>query len=174
MPIRFWNTHQLAIDLSISQLSAAQRFQYLVASNVIWVFAGYAGAYFVTPPSGWLYWYECLLILVVTVFGLIRCRDRYQNNEENRLIEAVVILGVPLGIKLLLFTWAAHMAFSWGLPWALSGVTLSAESPITLIEFLVKATYRSYPFLISVVGVAIYYLRLVGHLQTAAGVSSDT
>ncbi|MCE1243831.1 hypothetical protein [Oryzomicrobium sp.] len=122
--------------------------------------------FIVTPSSGWLYWYECVLVLVVTVFGLIRCREQYQEETGTRLLEAVTILGVPLGIKLIAFTWLAYAGFGRGLSWLISGIQLEPDSPRALIEFFIKSAYSFYPFLIPVLGVAAYYMRLATHLKT--------
>lgn len=168
MPIQLWNTQRTAAALARGEITPAEKFQYLVASNLTWLGAGYVGPFIVRPPSGWLYWYECLLVLVVTVFGLVRCRDHYEGAEENRLLEAVVVLSVPLGIKFLLFTWLAYLGFGRGLPWLLSGILLTAESPIAQIDFLIRAIYTFYPFLIASVGAIIYFFRLATHLQSVA------
>lgn len=168
MLIQLWNTQRTASALARGKITPTEKFQYLVASNLTWLGAGYVAPFIVRAPSGWLYWYECLLVLVVTVFGLIRCRDHYEGAAENRLLEAVVVLSVPLGIKFLLFTWLAHLGFARGLPWLLSGIFLTAESPIAQIDFLIKAIYTFYPFLIATVGALIYFFRLATHLRTIA------
>lgn len=168
MPIHLWNTQSTAVALARGEITPGEKFRYLVASNLTWLSAGYSGPFIITPPSGWLYWYECILVLVVTVFGLIRCRDKYEGAQEDRLLEAIVVLSVPLGIKFLLFTWLAHLGFAWGLPWLLSGIHLTPESPVVQINFLIKAIYAFYPFLIAAVGAMIYYFRLATHLQSVA------
>lgn len=168
MPIQLWNTHSTATALARGEIAPADKFRYLVASNLTWLSAGYVGPFIVKAPSGWLYWYECLLVLIVTVFGLSRCRDNYEGVEDDRLLEAVVVLSVPLGIKFLLFTWLAHLGFAWGLPWLLSGIRITAESPVVQIDFLIRAIYAFYPFLIASVGAIIYYFRLAAHLRGIA------
>lgn len=173
MSIRIWNTHRIATDLAKGVMRPSEKFQYLVATNVIWVAAGYVGGFFVNASSGWLYWYECFLILVVTVFGLIRCKENYEGVADDRLLEATVILSVPLSLKFLLFTWIAHYGFSRGLPVLFSSIDTNAESNLFLIGFLAKASYLSYPFLIAAIGSALYYFRMASHLRTIANTVND-
>lgn len=174
MSLHIWNTSRLAVALAERKLSSEQRFAYLVASNVIWVCAGYFGSLFVSPSSGWLFWYEGLLVVVVTVFGLIRCRAKYQGVADDRLLEAYVVLSVPLSVKVVGFTWLAHLGVGWGLQALVSNLHPTSESPLALIEFLLKAAYTFYPFLIAAFTTIFYYMRLATHLETVAAGTNGT
>ena len=168
MAIVLWNTHRLASGLARNQVPPEQRFVYLVLSNVIWLSAGYIGAFVVRPSSGWLYWYEFFLVLIVTVSGLVRCRERYRGLADDRLLEACVILGVPLSIKFLLLTWLAYAAARWALPWLFLSGRFSLLDSGNVVDLLMRVVFMFSPFLIATIAAAVYYLRLSTHLATVA------
>lgn len=168
MTIHFWNTGRLAVDLAQRKVSSEEKFYYLVANNCVWAAAGYIGSQFFVAPAGWLFWYEGLLVIIITAFGLIRCRDKYRGAIDNRLLEDCIILGVPLSLKLLAFTWLAYFGFDSFFSWLYSNLTLTEDSPVELITFFLNGIHKFYPFLIVVIGTFIYYLRLSGHLKTVA------
>lgn len=171
MPLVLWNTNALALAIAKREVSPREKFRYLLFSYCMYAASGYIGWLFITPPSGWLFWYEGLLVLIVTYFGLLRCRDRYEGALDDRLLENCVMLGVPLGLKLILFTWLAHASIGWGIQWLVSNLALTDESPIEIVDFLLSAAYKFYAFLIMAIGTGVYYLRLSVHLETIA---SDT
>lgn len=168
MSLILWNTKALAAAISRQQIPPKEKFQYLLFSYCMYAASGYVAWLFITPPSGWLFWYEGLLVLIVTYFGLLRCRERYEGARDDRLLENCVMLGVPLGIKLILFTWLAHASVGWGMQWLVSHLTLTDESSITLINFLLSATHKFYAFVIAAIGTGAYYLRMSTHLETIA------
>ena len=172
MTIHLWNTNRLAVALAQRKVSADEKFVYLVISWSIGAAAGYLGSLFVVASGGWLFWYEGLLVLGVTVFGLIRCRDKYQGTDD-RLLEHCVVLSAPLNLKYFFFTWLAFITASQFLHWIISNLSFTSDSPASHISFLLNAVNTFYPFLISVIGILLYYIRLSVHLKTiAAGTSS--
>jgi hypothetical protein len=168
MSIIFWNTNALAKAIAERRVSPNEKFLYLLLGNCMYAAAGYAAWLFVTPPSGWLFWYEGLLVMIVTYFGVLRCRERYEGASDDRLLENCVMLGLPIGLKLLLFTWIAHATVGWGMQWIVTNLTLTEGSPIRLVNFLLGAIHKFYAFLITAVGTGLYYLRMSAHLETIA------
>jgi hypothetical protein len=175
MSIILWNTNALAKAIAERRIPPNEKFLYLLLSNCMYAAAGYAAWLFVTPPSGWLFWYEGLLVLVVTYFGLLRCRERYEGANDDRLLENCIMLGLPIGLKLLLFTWAAYAAVGWGMQWIVTHINItSSDSPtqFAVVSFLLKAVHRFHAFIITTVGTGLYYLRLSVHLETIVENSS--
>ena len=169
MSLILWNTPALATAIAKDQIAPDRKFQYLLVSNCMYVASGYVAWLFVSPPAGWLFWYEGLLVLVVTYFGLLRCRERSEGVSEDRLLENFVMLGVPLGLKLIAFTWLAHAFVSWSLRWIVGHLTLTSESSaFSAVAFLLNATQHFYAFLIAAIGVGIFYMRMATHLETIA------
>ena len=170
MPIILWNTERLAIAIAENRVSADEKFRYLLLGNCMFIASAYIGSLFMAPPSGWIYWYEAFLAVVVTYFGLLRCRDRYEGAKEDRLLESCIILGFPLGLKLTVFTWIAHVVTGLSMRWVVSHLTLTNESPraFAFVGFILNAIGNFHSFLIVVVGLALYYWRLSVHLSTLA------
>jgi len=168
-----WNTHALALAIADKRLSPKLKFQYLLFNYCMYSASGYFGWLFMNPPSGWLFWYEGFLVLVLTYFGLLRCQESYEGNIDDRLLENCVILGVPLGLKFILFTWLAHLTVGKGVEWLTSNLVLESNSIISLVNFLISATYRFYAFIITAVATGVYYLRLREHLGTIAACAED-
>jgi hypothetical protein len=163
-----WNTNRLAVAIAEKRIPSEEKFRYLLSSYCLFAVTGYVGSIFISPPGGWIFWYEALLVLVVTYFGLLRCRESYKGATDDRLLEICVILGFPLGIKLIAFTWIAHVSVGLGFRWLLSHITLTSESPFfPFVEFFLKAISQFYSFLIAAIGAALYYWRLSIHIKTA-------
>lgn len=163
-----WNTNRLALALANRELSAEDKFKYLLASYVMYGGATYADSLFVVGSGGWLYWYEAFMVVVLTWFGLIRCKTKYIPAHGDSLLENCVVLGLPLGLKLLLFTWAAHYSCRTALTWAVRNISLLNERGTELVPFALQASIIFYPFVIAVLGTAWYYWRLSAHLQTSS------
>jgi len=89
--------------------------------------------------------------MVVTVFGCIRCREKYQAATDDRLLENFVILSVPLNVKATLATCMAYVSIGWGLNWLIPHLSLTSESSATQITFFLNAVIKFYPFLIPVI-----------------------
>jgi hypothetical protein len=172
--ISLWNTRRIAISLAQGRLTKEDKFHYLVASTVLFIMNTYVGSLFITSTGGAIFWYEGLLVLVVNVVGLIRCYETYENTSNTPLIEAVVILGVPLSIKILLLSWGLNWLCGWFLFSVVPTLSLSSEAPIELLNFMIEGLYKFYAFLIFVFGAAIFYLRLIKHIKLASGGESVT
>jgi hypothetical protein len=170
MTVILWDTNALALALAEKRVPSAEKFRYLLISYCMYAASGYVAWLFITPPSGWLYWYEGALVLIVTYFGLLRCKESYEGAPDDRLLEDSVILGVPLGVKLILFTWLAHWLVRWGFSEAMPHVTITSQSALfPIVSFLISAIGKFYPFLITAIGTGLFFLRLAVHLKTIAG-----
>ena len=162
MTIHLWNTNLLAVAVAQRQVTTKEKFFYLVAGSCIGLAAGYIALLIVVAPAGWLFWYEGLFVIIITVFGLIRCRDKYQGVQDDRLLEDIIILSVPLGLKIIAFTWLAYISVDEFFSWYLLNRTFD-ENP-----YMIAGTLKFYPFLIEVIATFIYYIRLSAHLKTVA------
>ncbi|MDX8385363.1 MAG: hypothetical protein R8M11_02470 [Gallionella sp.] len=158
----------MAIALAQRQVTAEEKFFYLVASYCIWLAASYIGSLIIFAPDGWLFWYEGLIVIIITAAGLIRCRDKYQGVQDDRLLEDTLILSVPLGLKFIAFTWLAYLSFNEFFNWFVLNITFDEDPSGTLIMYVVNGTLKFYPFLITVIGTFIYFLRLSTHIKTVA------
>ena len=173
MALHLWNTHRLAVDLAQGKVTSDEKFVYLAFSWGIGAAAGYVGSLFVIGSAGWLYWYEGLLVSLITVFGLIRCRDKYKGAGDDRLLEHCTVLSAPLNLKYFVFTWLAYVAVRQGLTWVMLKLSFSSEdSSVTLVTWLLNAVVTFQSFLIAVIGMLVYYLRMSTHLKTIAAETS--
>lgn len=173
MTVILWNTNELALALAERKIPSAEKFTYLLISYCMYAASGYLAWIFVTPPSGLLFWYEGALVLIVTYVGLLRCKESYEGAPDDRLLEDCVILGVPLGVKLILFTWLAHWLVGWGFREGMPHITLTSESALfPVVSFLITAFGKFYAFLITAIGTGLFFLRLSVHLETIASAQS--
>lgn len=162
-----WNTNRLAVALANHELSPDEKFKYLLFSSSMYSVAGYLAWFFVIGSGGRLFWIEALIILLITVYGLIRCKDQYSSSREDRLLESFVVLSVPLGVKLLLFSWGGHLAIRYSLAWLMPKVAASNET-IHAVVSAFNIANDLYAFVIALLGTALYYWRLGVHLETVA------
>lgn len=163
-----WNTHRLAEALGRQELTAAEKFRYILLLYAIYVVGGYVAWLFVRSSSDWAYWIEGATVLVLTVIGLERCRERYSVAVQDRFVEDCILLQVPLAIKFFAFFWLAHVATSYFLFWLLPMLGAETFEDMKRVNALIKAIYNTYPYLYMFLSTALFYLRLGHHMETAA------
>lgn len=163
-----WNTHRLAEALGRQELTAAEKFRYILLFHAIYVVVGYVAWLFVRSSADWAYWIEGATVLVLTVIGLKRCRERYSIALQDRFIEDCILLQVPLAIKFFTFFWLTHVATSYFLVWLLPILEAETFEEMRRLNALIKTIYSTYPFLYMFLGTALFYLRLGHHMKTAA------
>ena len=163
-----WNTHRLAEALGRQELTSADKFIYLLLNHVIYAAAGYVAWLFVRSSSGWIFWFEGLVLLAITVVGLMRCRERYASATHDRFVEDCFLLQTPLSLKYFVFFWLAHVSVSYFLVWLLPMLKIETIEDANLVDHIIKSIYSIYPFFMVFVGAALFYIRLSLHLETAA------
>lgn len=163
-----WNTRRLAEALGRQELTAAEKFQYILLFHAIYVVAGYIAWLFVRSSTGWAFWFEGAIVLILTVAGLKRCRERYFIATQDRFVEDCILLQVPIAIKFFVFFWLAHVATSYFLVWFLPTLKAETFEEMNRVNALAKSIYNAYPFFYMFLGTALFYIRLGRHMETAA------
>lgn len=163
-----WNTHRLAEALGREELTAAEKFQYIMLFHAIYAVAGYIAWLFVRSSTGWIFWFEAVIVLVVTVAGLKRCRERYAIAIQDRFVEDCILLQVPIAIKFFFFFWLAHVATTYSLDWLIPMLQPETYDEARRTNHLVSRLYNIYPFWLFFVATALFYIRLSHHMETAA------
>jgi hypothetical protein len=82
------------------------------------------------------------------------------------MLASCMVLGVPLGLKLLLFTWIAFFFSGRALRWLAMTMGVSPSDPESLLKILMEMAFAGHGFVIMVLGTVIYYFRLSAHLET--------
>jgi hypothetical protein len=163
-----WRTSALAAALAAGRVSADQKFRYLLVLELLWVALGYLAYLLPVTSRGWLFYYEGVVVLVITGAGLVRCRQAYAPATDDRLLEHLLILSLPLTIKVTLFWWGA----AWFIPFALARVaeslSVSSEPVGQAIQFFYSAVHVFTPFVAAVVAAACFWYRMSIHLATVA------
>jgi len=163
-----WNTDRLALALANQELTTDQKFQYLLLLHVLYAAAGYLAWLFVTPTADHLFWVEGLLVLVLTFYGLRRCRDRYAVAPHNRFVEDCMLLQVPLILKFFAFIWLGNYAVRRLFEALVPLLSADTESAAQRIETLLRLLYNTYPFALVLIATAWFYLRLSHHMGAVA------
>lgn len=163
-----WNTHRLAEALGRQELTGAEKFQYILLFHALYVVAGYFAWLFVRFSTGSAFWFEGAIVLVLTVAGLKRCRERYSVATQDRFVEDCILLQVPIAIKFFVFFWLAHVATSYFLVWFLPMLKAETFEEMNRVNALARSIYYVYPFFYMFLGTALFYIRLGSHMETAA------
>ena len=164
-----WNTHRLAEALGRQELTAAEKFQHILLFHVIYAAAAYLAWMFVLRTSnGLVFWFEGAIVLVLTVAGLNRCRERYSVAIQDRFIEDCMLLQVPIAIKFYAFFWLAHLATDYFFVWLVPRLNAETLEEAYRIESILKPVISAYPYLYIFLGTALFYIRLSRHIETAA------
>ena len=163
-----WNTHRLAEALGRQELTGAEKFRYILLFHAIYLVVGYIAWLFVRSSTGWAFWYEGAIALIITIAGLKHCRERYSVATQDRFVEDCILLQVPIAIKFFVFFWLAHVSTSYFFVWLLPMLKAETLEEIDRINTLVKSIYNAYPVLYMLLGTALFYIRLGRHMETAA------
>jgi hypothetical protein len=110
-----WDTPRLASLLAAGRVTSSEKFRYLFVGQILIVVLGYVFYFLPLTTGGWLYLYECAMILVITGAGLVRCRDSYAGATDDRLLETFLVLSVPLTIKVTLLSWVPATVVYWAM-----------------------------------------------------------
>jgi len=170
-----WNTEKLAEQIASDQLSADSKFQYLLASNILFALVGYIVWYFssIPTPSEFNYWFEALLVLIITVGGTLRCKEAFAPAKGLSLIESFFILSLPLSIKIYLF-----MAISFAIIplfvkyFAATDFMANLDNIDTAIDFL-NAIYRHHSIAIEIGTAYWFFWRMKHHLARIVEIAPD-
>jgi len=114
MTIRFWNTKALAQKLALEAVRERDTFSYYLLNSVMWTIMGYYGYYF-GARIGWLFFYEILVVLAITVFGLARCYEANGGSSGQHFVLRATCLSFPIGLKInvasILLGWVYYFLF---------------------------------------------------------------
>lgn len=158
-----WNTKKLALQMASGQLSADSKFQYLIASNILFAVSGYLVWYFANSPTPteFTYWFEALLVLIITVGGTLKCREAFAPATDLSLIESFFILSLPLSIKMTLFIGIALALIPWSVGYiAASRILESFASEATVLN----AIHQQHSIVVMVIATSWFYWRMKYHL----------
>lgn len=155
MTIHFWDTKKVASDLALDQITERDGFAYFVANSVLWTIAFYYGVLF-GARLDWLFLYELIVVLAITVFGLFRCFEANGSSGGRQFVLRATCLSFPIGVKINLLSsilgWASYFYF----PSIVDGVTFRDPTRVYyLITFFWAATFA-----------ALFYWRLWYHLSS--------
>ncbi|MDO8995340.1 MAG: hypothetical protein Q7U77_01815 [Sediminibacterium sp.] len=168
MTMYLWNTDRLSLALANQELTNEQKFQYLLLLQLIYAAAGYLAWLFITPSTENLFWFEGLMVLVLTFYGLRRCRARYAAAPHNRFVEDCMLLQAPLALKFFGFIWLGHYAIRHLFEMLVPLLHAETESTARQIDTFLSLTYNTYPFALVLIATAWFYLRLSHHMEAVA------
>ena len=151
--INFWNTGVIAAQLSRGEIGERDGLLYFVANSVLWTVNLYYGV-MVGAKYDWLLFYELLVVLTITIFGLLKCFEANGGAEGNQFVLRATCLSFPLGIKVSLLS----VASGWGIYYIFPRVVdpMSFRDPTRLYLLLM--------FLLAAGLTAFFYWRLWLHL----------
>lgn len=114
MAIRFWNTKALAQELALAAVREREAFSYYLLNSVMWTLMGYYGYYF-GARIGWLFFYEILVVLAITIFGLARCYEANGGSSGQQFVLRATCLSFPISLKInvasILLGWVHYYLF---------------------------------------------------------------
>jgi hypothetical protein len=165
MKLHFLSTTKLSDDLVNSRLSQREKVYYMLAGFVFNIIAGYSTLMLSSASRTWAGIYECFMLVVITAYGVERCFDATNEDENKSLISDFICLSLPIGVTTTFAAWAAFWAF-WLLykPLVLAAHIESQE----IIKIIVWINENFYPISVLatvVISIAVFYLRIATHLK---------
>lgn len=152
--IHFWNTGAIVVRLSRGEIGEGEALHYLMANSVLWTVNLYYGV-LVGAKYDWLLFYELMVVVAITIFGLLKCFEANGGSEGNQFVLRATCLSFPLGIKLSLLS----VACGWGIYYIFPTVvdSMSFRDPTRVYHLLT--------FLLATGLAAFFYWRLWLHLS---------
>lgn len=169
-----WNTKNLAIAIAHNKLSADDKFYYLLISNILLAVAGYVLWSFAIGSTGFEYWFEAFLILIVTTLGTLKCKKAFGGVPSLSLIESFIILGLPLLIKFYLVLGIAHGAAVWAFNFIETSVGFKSLSSAESYLPILNGIYAIHPLVIAVAATSWFYWRMAFYLSLIAENAPNT
>ena len=137
--MHLWNVKTLGTELRQNALSEKQKFQYLFLYILInTVFAELA--IFSTPNP--FQWIESTGVVLITVLGTLWCFKINERNDNERFIERLICLRIPVLLRLIVFVFIVFFIVFFLL--ALTGY--GSENPVleSFMILLFEAIYFLY------------------------------
>jgi hypothetical protein len=152
--VHFWNTGAIAAKLGRGEIGERDAFLYFVANSVLWTVNLYYGV-LVGARYGWLLFYELLVVLAITVFGLCKGFEANGGSDGSHFVLRATCLSLPLGIKVSLLSFAS----GWGIYYIFPTVVdpMSFRDPTRV--------YQLFAFLLAAGITGFFYWRLWLHLS---------
>lgn len=108
MTVHFWNTNALATKLASGEVKERDAYVYYVANTVTWTVLNYY-AVAMGASIGWLFVYEIMVVLVITVFGLAQCYQANGGASGKHFVLRATCLTLPIALKI----GVASIALGW-------------------------------------------------------------
>lgn len=102
----FWKTKILATQIKETNISEEEQKNYYIATSVLataFMYIAIAGG----TPNLKATLTECVLLIIVTIFGINITFKTNQGNDGSNYISRVVMLGLPILIKIIIFGFLA-------------------------------------------------------------------
>ena len=162
--MHLWATRQLADEIIAGDLTTRDKVTYFVVFQVLLIALGYASG-LGTRQFSWLYLYEAILVVVVTFAGAQKVVSSYSNPVDAEFFETTYLLSVPLFVKTTLVAWIAIYGGHWLFAKALPHISTESEGSARLLTYWLPRLWDLLPFLVGVVVVFIFWIRLAHHLR---------
>lgn len=165
MKLHFLSATKLDEDIANERLSQKDRAYYMLAGFIFSAVVGYTPLTFTNAGRAWLGLYECLLILVVTIYGFERCYTAANANNNRSFISDFICLALPVGVTTTIIAWGIY----WG-GWHIFQrivLTMSFESEQAVKTMLwINNELPKVTVLLTVVlSNGIFFLRIASHLN---------
>ena len=165
-----WNTGELANQIASDQMSEESKFQYLLASNILFAIAGYLVWYLSDIPtsSEFTYWFEALMVLIITIGGTLKCKEAFAPAKGLSLIESFIILGLPLSIKMYLFMSISYALVPLGVEYFVATQSMVTSSNIETVVNVLNAIYLHHSIAVILIATCWFFWRMKCHLTYIA------
>ena len=170
-----WNTEKLAEQIASDQLSSESKFQYLIVSNILFAIAGYLVWYFsaMPTPSEFNYWFEALLVLIITIGGTLKCKEAFSPATRLSLIESFFILSLPLSIKMNLFMAISLALIPLGFEYFAATQDMITSSNIETVVNFLNVIYLYHSIAIVLIATSWFYWSMKCHLTRIAEITTN-
>ena len=152
--ITFWKTGALAEKLKRGEIGERDAFQYLLAGSVLWTVTLY---YSVTVGAryGWLLFYELIVVLTITIFGLLKCFEANGGSGGIQFVLRATCLSFPIGIKVNVLSEVVGRATYYFFPVVVDATSFRDPTRV----------YNLFMFLLAAGWAIVFYWRLWVHLS---------
>lgn len=140
--MHFWLASPLAKKLSTGQVSERQGMHYYLASSLLALIQMQYSLWW-GPRSGWLFYFEFLVLAVITCVGVVQC---WKVNGGKEFVFRVICLSLPAGVQVFVLSLVFGLALQF-----------NAESLFDPVSF--RDPGRAYDLVsyAGFIGLAIYF-----------------
>jgi hypothetical protein len=165
MRLHFLNATKLSEDLAQERLAPKDKAFYFLAGIIFATVLNYSTFMFANSISTWIGLFEFLLIIIVTIFGFLKCYNASIGANNQSFISDFICLSLPIGVTTTVVAWAIYWGTWKSYQILVTSISIESQNAADLLVWINNELPWPTVLLTVVVSNAVFYLRMASYLN---------